>query len=592
MELQPSALYANLLKDLRHEFTFSEYRGYHESGIRYFDGCERSLRPRKVAALALSKSFLKKFQDDADGEAESRALLEFLERNSECEKWTLQLETDRDKELYGTLRKVLDDFFHPDGLPLISSDLPCLAKGRVGPGASAGTHAKSFFDKLFSGPLTVSRIDLYDSYKQYISRFPDWCLAEETRKATYGGPIVLDDSILSFAPKDRTKARVICTEKTLDMFFQLGLGRVVEERLISFFGIDLSVQQERNRELARLGSLLDFSYSLATVDLKCASDMPLSMAKSVYPKSVFDLLYRYRSRSTFISGLGSHSLSILSSMGNGYTFPMQTVLFASIVRACFIINGVTQLYPRKGRLGNFGVFGDDIICPSQLLPDLYRLLSLLGLVVNVDKSFAKGPFRESCGADYYNGRNVRGIYTETIKTPQSRFALCNALNEWSAKTQIYLPRTIQYVLKSLPYLPIPWWDSEDAGLRVPSSFLDERRDWRGRVQYKAYRPKAYGWTITDAGSFEGPKHLLSRLIQNPHGLWLSFMQGSVRAGKVSVRQTDTKYSLKKSYVFGWDYRPSGWLPDGTCDVRPWESNPQASWERWNTALHMNFKIQM
>jgi len=113
MELQPSALYANLLKDLRHEFTFSEYRGYHESGIRYFDGCERSLRPRKVAALALSKSFLKKFQDDADGEAESRALLEFLERNSECEKWTLQLETDRDKELYGTLRKVLDDFFIP-----------------------------------------------------------------------------------------------------------------------------------------------------------------------------------------------------------------------------------------------------------------------------------------------------------------------------------------------------------------------------------------------------------------------------------------------------------------------------------------------
>jgi len=67
------------------------------------------------------------------------------------------------------------------------------------------------------------------------------------------------------------------------MFFQLGVGSMIEARLKTYFGIDirgdLSNQQVLNRALAREGSI---GGELATVDLSEASNtIPLRMFSEV-----------------------------------------------------------------------------------------------------------------------------------------------------------------------------------------------------------------------------------------------------------------------------------------------------------------------
>jgi hypothetical protein len=368
------------------------------------------------------------------------------------------------------------------------------------------------------------------------------------------------------------------------MFFQLGLGSIIEDRLKSYWGIDLSAQPDKNRSLARLGSLCGFDgLKFCTIDLKSASDMPLNMAKSVYPRDILQYILKYRSESTQIPGLGSYKLDILSSMGNGFTFPLQTALFAAIILTCYRVNNVTPDFPFGDKLGNFGVFGDDLIIDASCKDDLFILLDVLGFTINYSKSFVEGPFRESCGLDYFNGVDVRGVYLKTLKTPQSRYSSINLLNEWSAVNGILLRSTISLLLKTVRFIPVPRWENPDAGIQLPFALTGLKAS--GTVAYRHYRAEALTWTIKDLG-FLGPKHLIDRLIYNPHGLWLSFLMGNFKDGLASVRQTDVRYRLRTATSPCWDYEPSSWIPTKLVEERS-PVKRRASWERWNTVSYQN-----
>jgi len=56
------------------------------------------------------------------------------------------------------------------------------------------------------------------------------------------------------------------------------------------------------------------------------------------------------------------------------------------------------------------VYGDDLIYPIEALEDVRAGLEFFGFTVNKEKSFSTGNFRESCGKDYFFGRNVRPFY--------------------------------------------------------------------------------------------------------------------------------------------------------------------------------------
>lgn len=91
-------------------------------------------------------------------------------------------------------------------------------------------------------------------------------------------------------------------------------------------------------------------------------------------------------------------------MGNALTFPVEELVFGS---ECQVIQEeMTGVTDRP----LWSVYGDDIIVPVEWYDTLVEYLSALGFIVNKDKSFSTGFFRESCGKEYFHGKDVSPLY--------------------------------------------------------------------------------------------------------------------------------------------------------------------------------------
>jgi hypothetical protein len=88
-------------------------------------------------------------------------------------------------------------------------------------------------------------------------------------------------------------------------------------------------------------------------------------------------------------------------MGNGLTFPTETLVFYVIVKA------IAELSEVRGLIS---VYGDDLIYPSGLHKYVAAIFPQLKFKLNLDKTFVKAPFRESCGSDFYRGVDVRPAF--------------------------------------------------------------------------------------------------------------------------------------------------------------------------------------
>jgi hypothetical protein len=585
MEISTYALLSNLLEDLG-------FQSMPSLGVTDADS------PTEAAKLSLAHSLLKKFKAGESEKADSAALLKFLESNFRARNWGLQLHTSADEELWGEFKRSIYDFwFDADNMrePLCESDtdLAPLAQGKLGPGSSIGAIGESFYAKLFNSTLSCTNYSLYSSYKNYIARFPIWQNADDIRVTTVKGCNVVGGSRLSFVPKNVDISRCICTEPSLNMYYQLGLGDVLTKRLRDWFGIDLRDQPERNRDLARIGSIYD---SNVTIDLASASDsIGLNFCKEVLPKSLLDILHRYRCVSTDIPGLGNFQLDIISSMGNGFTFPLQTMLFAAMVNASFVCADIKL--PRNFIQKSWGVFGDDIIVPKgKIARNLLRLLKLAGFTVNDSKSFFEGRFRESCGADYFDGRDIRGVYLESLDSPQDAFVAINRLNLFSTRTGLKLNRTVQYLMGFCPRVFVPLHENEDAGIRVPFclAHMGGKKvlvDDHGSALYKAFRPVVRRITFSENGIVT-PKFLRKKgYFFNGAGAWIAFLQRSLESCGFSLRLKTVPYELRTCISPCWDARPGaqpdvervlGLLEPDTSFPKGW-----IPWRRLDDAVYLN-----
>lgn len=209
----------------------------------------------------------------------------------------------------------------------------------------------------------------------------------------------VDHNRVSFVPKNAKTDRAIAIEPQLNMFLQKGIGDVLRASLARS-GINLNTQ-ERNRQLARLGST---TRSIGTIDLAMASDTVSSeLVDAVFPRSWVLLLNTVRSPSGLLPDGALVRYEKHSSMGNGYTFELESLLFYAIIRA--------SVPDPEAYRECISVFGDDLIVPVEHAPVIVRNLELLGFKTNLDKTFISpsDPFRESCGEDYVNGRNIRPV---------------------------------------------------------------------------------------------------------------------------------------------------------------------------------------
>jgi hypothetical protein len=73
------------------------------------------------------------------------------------------------------------------------------------------------------------------------------------------------------------------------------------------------------------------------------------------------------------------------------------------------------------------VYGDDIVTTPRLSERIYEFFPLFGFSINVAKSFSHGPFRESCGGDYYLGLDVRPFFIRDRLTLGKLVAFYNFL---------------------------------------------------------------------------------------------------------------------------------------------------------------------
>lgn len=584
MKIHSEVLYSNLLADLQDRFPDTDFESGHEEwpGI---SGPERQ-------ATALQTSILKKFKDQTDAEADARALDVFLQSNIRCRDWSLTWDNSTDEQLLGQFKFELYKFCNPSGYPLVSDADELWQLGRTGPGSSVGAMGTDFYTKMFSSPGACTSQRIADLYDHSIRKGPLWAKAENLRFLEYGPPDIVAGSRLAFAAKNATISRVTCTEPLLNMFFQLGLGKLIERRLIQYFGIDVRNQQNKNRELARVASLTGH---LCTIDLSAASDsVSLGMLEAFMPKELLFWLKLFRSPNAKLPDGSWEELHMVSSMGNGYTFPLETAIFACVVSAVYRMEGIplrrTKCALRQSRLqtirglkygidfpqdpskvkwvhGNFGVFGDDIIAESSVARKVIRLLNLLGFQVNAEKSFIEGPFRESCGADFFEGLPVRGVYIKSLKSMASRYVAINRLNEWSALTGIRLRRTVRYLAKHVRKIYVPLDENDDAGIKVPRVFLQRlgctidsvfpssSQALKGVVRYKAWAPKTVSLRVCEKTCrVRGPGQ---HRIYNGEGLILAYLRGDVINGNWSVRSNGpTKYHPRWRVSLNWDYTPT------------------------------------
>lgn len=208
---------------------------------------------------------------------------------------------------------------------------------------------------------------------------------------------VVEGNMLAPVPKDWEKERIIAIEPDWNMFFQLGLGRMIRRRL-NRIGLLLKDAQESQGVSAWIGSKYG---SLATLDLKAASDtLCYELVRVLLPRDWWTHLQATRSEYGEIGG-ASYRYQKFSSMGNGYTFELETLIFWALSVA------VTE----KNQRDDVSVYGDDIIVPSSSVPALTELLTFCGLTLNMKKSFwGDHPFRESCGWHFFQGVDVTPFY--------------------------------------------------------------------------------------------------------------------------------------------------------------------------------------
>lgn len=221
-------------------------------------------------------------------------------------------------------------------------------------------------------------------------------------------PVEVHQGKLVFVPKNAKTDRSVIVEPMLNIMCQLAYGDYMSDRLRSV-GVDVS-DQTRNQSLAKLGSLTG---ALATLDLSNASNT-LSR-ELVYHLLPIDWALRLdQIRTDLVSYKGKvYELEMFSSMGNGFTFQLETLIFYALAHACANEDPSTSVY------------GDDIIVRTEAVPLLTEVLTTCGFILNKEKSFVEGPFRESCGRDYYSGISVRPVFVKDRLSISDLYVLHN-----------------------------------------------------------------------------------------------------------------------------------------------------------------------
>lgn len=217
-------------------------------------------------------------------------------------------------------------------------------------------------------------------------------------------------------PKNQETDRFINVEPTFNMILQRWIAGEIS-RCLTLAGNHLGASRNINGKVVfhdaqELHKEMIRNLSYATIDFSNASDSVLLwVIQLLFPKHVSYVLTQYRS-STVELGSNCIEPNKLSSMGNGFTFEVMTILLLSFGR---IFDPTCRVY------------GDDVIIKADVADDFINIVSLIAFSTNEKKTFTKGRFRESCGAFQFDTFDIQSFEFKWADNFSDVIAICNKL---------------------------------------------------------------------------------------------------------------------------------------------------------------------
>lgn len=433
-----------------------------------------------------------------------------------------------------------DLFHHMDKLVYDEDLVP-----KHGPGATAD---KLMGNQKFNQRTWTDRLQEVFSFENFLFPNPRFCKDEEVTFLEPGSEIPV--KVIS-VPKTLKTPRIIAIEPTCMQYMQQALL----EKMIEFIEGDSILNtflgfsdQVPNQDLAKEGSE---SGDLATLDLSEASDR-------VSNQLVRCMLQRHpwfskaveatRSRKARVPGKGVHRLAKFASMGSALCFPMEAMVFLTIIFLGIEKERSTHFVSRDELLPYFNrvrVYGDDLIVPSDDVESVILSLEHFGARVGRHKSFWTGRFRESCGKEFYDGIDVSIVKLRRVP-PTSLSDVPAVISHVSFANQLfgagcwetvrYVDSTIRKVLKYYPVI------EETSPVLGCTSFMGYKPE---RMCAQLHRPLVKGYVIRPVL----PKNSLSE-----HGALLKYF---LKRGNFA--HADVKHLERSGRPRAVDIKPR-WVP--------------------------------
>lgn len=401
-----------------------------------FLDCPSGIRSYQCAAQAAD--FLRKMEGlPSTFDTKAAAYDNFWKCQKKCKETNLLFEYLLDGGTYGPYSDRLVSILKRacKTIRRIMGPVPGHLSGGFGPGTCFGLEGSTFktlADKLWLTPTVTQQA-------QAVFRHTVEGTLWDRKRVELGLPYlsIVEGNKFTTVAKDAKTDRGICIEPLGNLYCQLGVGKYLKERLAM---MGLYVHREVHNEdplrhmLARprpngqrlhnrLAEMASRDGSWATIDLSSASDtIAKKLVEYLLPPQWFSLLSSLRSPKTLIYSEKQRKdvwvlNEMFSTMGNGFTFELETIIFAALSAAVADLEIGVELF----------VYGDDIIVPNHASKDVIAILRSCGFIPNEKKTFTRGLFRESCGGDYFCGIWVRSCFVK--KEPESPLEWISLHNE-------------------------------------------------------------------------------------------------------------------------------------------------------------------
>lgn len=498
---------------LRRILSFQHYAEMNESS---FFQCQQL-----IALFKKNNSF------DLGIDTERAAIDTFYLGEARCRQTNIDLR-NRDDHRYGERATLI--FKMSRKISLLLGPVPRLddLPSSFGPGANIGVSKNtSARFKLQAGSTTVAAYRLLGRMLDCVQTTSDpsrFSYVMDQWPGLYN-PSFVSGSRFTTVPKTALTDRGINVEPVVNSYLQKGIGGYMRKRLLRF-GVNLN-DQTINQRLAQIGSR---DGSLATIDLSMASDtIAYLLVMDLLPLEWFELLDACRSPVIEMPDGTSVIAEKFSAMGNGYTFELESLIFWAML-AC-VCDGSDDV---------ISVYGDDLICPTEKYDEVIAAIDLLGFIPNKEKSFNAGPFRESCGKDYWDGTDVRPIFVKERLSIRHLYRLFN----YSKRTGrldccddilAFIPKTWRH------YGPDGYGDGHLIG-EVP--VLIDKRGWEPFYQFR---------------SFSATSRRVEKTLSSDAGCFLYYARAEnkmpISSFMYNERTSNPRYQLKRVRVPVGTYQP-------------------------------------